>query len=67
MKDEEGRIVEGEDEELEVMTRHWEDLRGVVRTSEDDVVPDTTAMGDVGGCELGCVEEREGSWPWWNL
>ena len=26
MKDEEGRIVEGWDEVLEVLTRHWEEL-----------------------------------------
>ena len=38
MKDEEGRVVEGEDEVLEVMARHWEELG---MSSEDDVVPDT--------------------------
>ena len=32
MKDEEGRIVEGEDEVLEVLVRHWEKLG---RSSED--------------------------------
>ena len=32
MKDEEGRIVEGEDEVLEVMARHWRNLGAVVRT-----------------------------------
>ena len=55
MKDEEGRIVEGEDEVLEVLTRHWEELgRSRKDCSEDDVVPDTV-MGDVGGCEFGYV------------
>ena len=52
MKYEEGRIVKGEDM-LEVMTRHWEELG---RSSEDYPVPDT-AMGDVGGCELGMCNE----------
>ena len=31
MKDEEGRM-EGEDEVSEVLARHWEELKGVVRT-----------------------------------
>ena len=53
MKDEEGRIVEGEDEVLEVLVRHWEEHG---RRSEDDVVPDA-AMGDVGGCEFGMFKE----------
>ena len=48
MKDEKGRIIEGEDEVLEVMARHWEEL---CRGCEDDTVTDTE-MGDVGGCEL---------------
>ena len=53
MKGEKGRIMEGENEVLGVLARHWEEL---VRSSEDDVVPDT-AMGDVGGCELGMCKE----------
>ena len=40
MKDEEERIVEGEDEVLEVLARHWEELgRRSKDCSEDDVVP----------------------------
>ncbi len=62
MKDEEVRIVEGEDEVLKVLARHWEELG---RSSEDwssedcskdNVVPDT-AMGDVGGYEFGMCKE----------
>ena len=50
MKYEEGRGVEGEDEKLEVMARHWEELgRSSEDFSEDDVVLDTE-MGDVGRC-----------------
>ena len=48
MKDEEGRILKGEDEVLEVLARLWEELG---RSSEDDVVQDTE-MGDVAGCKL---------------
>ena len=61
MKDAEGRIVEGEDEVLEMMLRHWEEFE---RSSEDDVVPDTE-MGDVRGCELGCVKMKAGK-KWWR-
>ena len=53
MKDEEGRIVEVEDEVLVVMARHWEELG---RRSEDDVVKDKV-MRDVGGCQLGMCNE----------
>ena len=57
MKDAEGRIVEGEDEVLEVLARHWEKLgSGSEYCSEDDVVPDTV-MRDMGGCELGMFNE----------
>ena len=59
MKDEEGRIVEGEDEVLEVLARLWEELG---RSSEDDVVQDTE-MGDVAGCKLCMCEEV--SWVSW--
>ena len=45
--------MEEDDEVLEVLARHWEELG---RSSEDDVVP-FTVMGDVGGCELGCVKK----------
>ena len=59
MKDEEGRIAEGEDEVLKVMARHWDKLG---RSSEDDAVPDT-AMGDVGGgCKLSVGMCDEVSW-----
>ena len=44
MKDEEGRIMEGGRK------------LSVGRSSEDDVVPDT-AIGNVGGCELGMCKE----------
>ena len=54
MKDEEGRIVEGEDD---MLARHWEELGRRSRDcSEDDVVLDT-AIGDVGGCGLGMCKE----------
>ena len=73
MKDEYGRIVEGEDEVLKVMEK-------LGRSSENNVVPDTE-VEDVGRCELGMcdqkmgrsgaglemLEEREGSYPWWNF
>ena len=51
MKDEEGKIVEGEDEGLEVMGKHWEELgrRSSENCSENDVVL-YTEMGDMGGC-----------------
>ena len=48
MKDEEGRIVEEEDEVWDVMARYWEEL---VRSSEEKIVTDTVAI-DVQGCEL---------------
>ena len=59
MKDKEAKIVEGEDDVLEVLVRHWEELGRNSKDhskdcSEDDVVPDTV-MGHVGGCELACV------------
>ena len=39
MKDEEGRIVDGEDEVLEVLARHWKELgRSSEDCSEDDAV-----------------------------
>ena len=44
-------MVEGEDEVLEVIARHWEEHG---RSNEDDLVPDIE-MGDVGGCEWVCV------------
>ena len=53
MKDDEGRILEEEDELLEVLVRYWEELG---RSSKDDVVPDTL-MGDEGRCELGMCKE----------
>ena len=53
MKDEEGRIVEGEDKVLEVMARHWDEPG---KSSEDDVVPNTE-MGYVRGCKLGMCNE----------
>ena len=54
MNDDEVRIVEGEDEVLEVMAKHWEDLG---REREDT----ETEMGDVGGHELVmCVEVQIG-------
>ena len=44
----EGRRVEGEDEVLEVLARHWGELgRSCRDCSKDDVVLDR-AMGDVG-------------------
>ena len=47
IKDEEGRIIEGEDKVFEVLARHWEELgRSSEDCSEDDVGPDTE-MGDV--------------------
>ena len=48
--------MEGEDEVLEVMARHWEELERSEGCSEDDLVPDTE-MGDVGGCELDMCKE----------
>ena len=55
MKD--GRIVEEEDEVLEVFARHWRELgRRSTDGGEDDVVPDTV-MGDVGGCKLGVCKK----------
>ncbi len=53
MKDEEGRILKGEDEVLEVLARLWEELG---RSSEDDVDQDAE-MGDVAGCKLCMCEE----------
>ena len=53
MNDDEGRLVEGEDEVLEVMAKHWEELG---RKSEDI----EAEMGDVGGHEL--VMREEVSW-----
>ena len=55
MKDEKGRIVEGEDGLSEVLARHWKNLGGVEDCSEDEG-PDTE-MGDVGGCEWVCVKK----------
>ena len=57
MKDEEGRIVVGEDEVLEMLERHRGELgRSSEDCSEDDVAPDTV-MGNVGGSELGYVKK----------
>ena len=45
--------MEGGDEALELLARHWEELgQSSKDCSEDDIVPDTE-MGDEGGCELG--------------
>ena len=49
MKDEEGRRVEGEDEVLAMMARHWELGRSSEDFSEENVGLDTE-MVDVGGC-----------------
>ena len=55
MKGEEGRIVEGEDEVLEVLARHWEEHGRIsMDYNKDDVVPDTMMAG---GCELGMCKE----------
>ena len=55
MKNEEGRIVEGEDEVLEVMVRHWEELgRSNEDYREDDVILDTE-MGDWEDVSWVCV------------
>ena len=51
-------IVGGEDEMLEVMVRHWEELG---RSSEDDVVPDTD-IGDGGGWYFSIGICNEVSW-----
>ena len=49
--------MEEEDEVLEVLARHWEELgKSSKDCSEDHVVPDTE-MGDMGGCELGMCKE----------
>ena len=45
MKNDEGRMVEGEDEVLEVMAKHWEELGWKGKDTEAE-------MGDVGGHEL---------------
>ena len=50
MKDDEGRMVKGEDEVLEVMAKHWEELG---RKREDT----EAEMGDVGEHELVMCEE----------
>ena len=50
MNDDEVRMVEEEDEVLEVMAKHWEDLG---RKREDT----EAEMGDVGGHELVMCEE----------
>ena len=50
IKDVEGRMVEGEDEVLEVMAKHWEDLRRKIEDTEAE-------MGDVGGHESVMCEE----------
>ena len=55
MKDEEGRIVEGENEVLEKLARHWEELgRGSKECSEDYVGPGR-AMGDDENVSWVCV------------
>ena len=53
MKDEEGRIVEGEDEVLAMLARHWEELGRSSKVCSEDVGPDT----EMGGCELGRCKE----------
>ena len=45
MKDDEGRMVDGEDKVFEVMAKHWEKFG---RKKEDT----EAEMGDVGGHEL---------------
>ena len=50
MKDDEGKMVVGEDEVLEVMAKHWEELG---RKREDT----EAVMEDVGGHELVMCEE----------
>ena len=50
MNDDEVRMVEEEDEVLEVMAKHWEDLG---RKREDT----EAEMGDVGGHDLVMCEE----------
>ena len=62
LKDEEGRVVEGEDEVVEVLARHWEELGWSNKNCiDDDIVPDR-AMGDMGGCE---TPGPDGSYVWW--
>ena len=52
MKDDERRMVEGKDEVLEVMAKHWEELG---RKREDT----EAEMEDVGGHELFMCEETK--------
>ena len=53
MKDEEGRIVEEEDEVLAMLARHWEELGRNSKDCSEDVGPDT----EMGGYELGMCKE----------
>ena len=50
MKDDEGRMVEGDDEVLEIMVKHWEELG---RKREDT----EAEIGDVGWHELVMCDE----------
>ena len=50
MKDDEGRMVEGEDEVLEVMAKHWKEFGRKREDTEEE-------MGGVGGYELVMCEE----------